>query len=104
MNKRYLSRTLIVVGSILIIAGLVFTAQSKSIVGPQSSFMYSNPEWTVNGFLISGVGLAILASGITLWIFNKFNVLLYCRHFRCFFCSLSCQKLIILKVFENIDG
>jgi hypothetical protein len=37
--------------------------------------MYSNPEWTVNGFLISGVGLAILASGITLWIFNKFNVL-----------------------------
>jgi hypothetical protein len=68
MNKRYLSRTLIVVGSILIIAGLVFTAQSKSIVGPQSSFMYSNPEWTINGFLISGVGLAILASGITLWI------------------------------------
>ena len=68
MNKRYLSRTLIVVGSILIIAGLVFTAQSKSIVGPPSSFMYSNPEWTVNGFLISGVGLAILASGITLWI------------------------------------
>jgi hypothetical protein len=68
MNKRYLSRTLIVVGFILIIAGLVFTAQSKSIVGPQSSFMYSNPEWTVNGFLISGVGLAILASGITLWI------------------------------------
>ena len=75
MNKRYLSRTLIVVGFILIIAGLVFTAQSKSIVGPQSSFMYSNPEWTVNGFLISGVGLAILASGIALWIFNKFNVL-----------------------------
>jgi hypothetical protein len=63
MNKRYLSRTLIVVGSILIIAGLVFTAQSKSIVGPQSSFMYSNPEWTVNGFLISGVGyIALLPS------------------------------------------
>lgn len=75
MNKGYLSRILIVVGSIVTIAGLVFTAQSKSIVGPQSSFMYSNPEWTVNGFLISGVGIAILASGITLWIFNKINVL-----------------------------
>ena len=75
MNKGYLTRTLIVAGSILIIAGLVFTAQSKSIVGPQSSFMYSNPEWTVNGFMISGVGLAILASGITLWIFSKINVL-----------------------------
>ena len=75
MNKGYLSKILIVVGSILIIAGLLFTAQSESIVGPQSSFMYSNPEWTVNGFLISGVGLAILASGITIWIFNKINVL-----------------------------
>jgi hypothetical protein len=49
----------------------MFTAQSKSLVGPQSSFMYSNPEWTINGFMILGVGLAVLFSGIVIWIYTK---------------------------------
>jgi hypothetical protein len=62
---------LIVVGIVCILAGLVFTAQSKSLVGPQSSFMYSNPEWTLNGFLILGVGLVILFSGIATWGYKK---------------------------------
>jgi uncharacterized membrane protein YidH (DUF202 family) len=58
---------LIIVGLILIIAGIVFTMQSKSIVGPSSSFMYKNPEWTVNGYAIIIVGTIIGASGIILW-------------------------------------
>jgi hypothetical protein len=49
----------------------MFTAQSKSLVGPQSSFMYSNPEWTINGFMILGVGLAVLFSSIVIWIYTK---------------------------------
>ena len=57
---------LIIIGLILIIAGIVFTMQSKSIVGPSSSFMYKNPEWTVNGYAIIIVG-PHLASGIILW-------------------------------------
>ena len=71
MNIRYLRRILIVIGTLSTIAGLMFTAQSKSLVGPQSSFMYSNPEWTINGFMILGVGLAVLFSSIVIWIYTK---------------------------------
>jgi hypothetical protein len=70
MNTR-LSKILIVIGIVSIIAGVVFTAQSKSLVGPQSSFMYSNPEWTINGFLVLGVGLVILFFGIAIWSYKK---------------------------------
>jgi len=62
---------LIVIGTLSTIAGLMFTAQSKSLVGPQSSFMYSNREWTINGFMILGVGLAVLFSSIVIWIYTK---------------------------------
>lgn len=68
MNITYIGKILFVVGALFTIAGLIFTAQSKSLVGPQSSFMYSNPEWTANGFVILGVGLAVLCSGIAIWI------------------------------------
>ena len=71
MNIRHLGKILIVIGTLSTIAGLMFTAQSKSLVGPQSSFMYSNPEWTINGIMILGVGLAVLFSGIVIWIYTK---------------------------------
>jgi hypothetical protein len=71
MNVTYIGKILFVVGVLFIIAGLIFTAQSKSLVGPQSSFMYSNPEWTANGFVILGVGLAVLFSGIVIWIYRN---------------------------------
>ena len=58
---------LIIIGLILIIAGIVFTMQSKSIVGPSSSFMYKNPEWTVNGYAIITLGTIIIVIGIILW-------------------------------------
>jgi uncharacterized membrane protein len=58
---------LIIIGLILIIAGIVFTMQSKSIVGPSSSFMYKNPEWTVNGYAIITLGTIISVVGIILW-------------------------------------
>lgn len=66
MGKYILVKTLIVVGCILIIAGILFAAQSKSEIGPQSSFMYSNPQWTVNGFAICIIGLVVLICGITI--------------------------------------
>lgn len=63
LSKRT-GKYLIIIGLILIIAGIVFTMQSKSIVGPSSSFMYKNPEWTVNGYAIIILGTIIGASGI----------------------------------------
>jgi hypothetical protein len=35
--------------------------------------MYSNPEWTLNGFVILGVGLVILFSGIAIGGYKKLN-------------------------------
>ncbi len=59
-------KVIVVVGSIMIAFGVLFMAQSQSLVGPQSSFMYKNPEWTVNGGTIAGIGAVIIAAGITL--------------------------------------
>ena len=58
---------IIIIGLILIIAGIVFTLQSKSIVGPSSSFMYQNPEWTVNGYVIIAIGTIMSVFGIVVW-------------------------------------
>jgi hypothetical protein len=58
---------IIIIGVILIITGIVFTMQSKSIVGPSSSFMYQNPEWTVNGYVIITIGTIISVFGIVVW-------------------------------------
>ena len=51
----------------IVTAGIIFTMQSKSIVGPTSSFMYQNPEWTINGYVIIAIGTIIGIFGIILW-------------------------------------
>lgn len=55
--------TIIVAGIIILIMGVIFSLQSKSVVGPTSSFMYDNPEWTVNGSIIIGIGIVIALVG-----------------------------------------
>jgi NhaP-type Na+/H+ or K+/H+ antiporter len=73
VNRRHIGKILIVSGLILIVMGLVFTAQSKSVIGPEVSFMYNNPEWTVNGFMIAAIGIIVLGcgGGILLWYSKK---------------------------------
>ena len=61
----------LVLGCILVIVGIIFTAQSKSVIGPQSSFMYNNPQWTSNGYTISIIGLLILAGSISIRLIKK---------------------------------
>jgi len=51
-------------GIIVMIFGIIFYLQGNSIVGPTSSFMYSNPQWTVNGQWIAVSGILILAAGL----------------------------------------
>lgn len=62
-----IGKYLFIIGLMLIIAGIIFTMQSKSIVGPSSSFMYQNPEWTINGYVIIAIGTIISVCGIVLW-------------------------------------
>jgi hypothetical protein len=57
-----------IIGIALVLMGLVFTAQSESYIGPQSSFMYSNPSWTINGLMIIMAGVIILVVDIIIRI------------------------------------
>jgi hypothetical protein len=54
---------MIIVGVAIMILGSIFYLQGNSIVGPTTSFMYSNPKWIVNGQWIAVSGLLILAAG-----------------------------------------
>jgi hypothetical protein len=54
------------IGTIIFILGIIFHLQGQSVVGPESSFMYANPEWesygiqiSISGIIISGVGISI---------------------------------------------
>ena len=62
-----IGKYLLIIGLMFIIAGIIFTMQSTSIVGPSSSFMYQNPEWTINGYVIIAIGTIISVFGIVLW-------------------------------------
>lgn len=59
-------KAVIVTGIGIMIIGVIFHLQGKSIVGPESSFMYSNPQWITYGIQISVLGGIILAIGIGL--------------------------------------
>lgn len=56
------------IGAIIVAFGILFFLQGNSIVGPHSSFMYSNPKWVVNGGVIAvaGAGIVVFGIGISL--------------------------------------
>lgn len=45
--------------------GVVFHYQGKSMLGPQSSFMYANPEWIFYGIEIFALGIVAIGASIT---------------------------------------
>jgi len=55
----------------VIIAGIIFHLQGQAIVGPESSFMYSNPDWITYGQQITIVGIIGTGLGIALKISKK---------------------------------
>ena len=59
-------KAVIVAGIGIMIMGVIFHLQGQSIVGPESSFMYSNPQWVTYGIQIAIAGGIILAVGIGL--------------------------------------
>ena len=64
-------KSLVIIGTIVLIFGLIFHLQGHSIIGPQSSFMYSNPEWVTYGIRISIVGIIIIVTGIGIKIIKR---------------------------------
>jgi hypothetical protein len=68
-------KTLVIIGSIIGIFGFIFHLQGQSIVGPKSSFMYSNPDWitygigmVIFGIIISSIGVIILKKNSSLHV------------------------------------
>lgn len=58
-------------GAGITIMGVIFHLQGQSIVGPESSFMYSNPEWVNYGIQTAVIGTIIMAIGISLRFIRK---------------------------------
>ena len=68
MRKGY---SIIGIGIIMFIFGLIFDLQGQSIVGPETSFMYANPDWITYGIQIMIIGIIIIGIGSTLKILKK---------------------------------
>jgi hypothetical protein len=64
-------RLIIFAGVIVLIFGIIFHLQGQGVVGPESSFMYSNPEWITYGQEIAIIGIIILGIGIGLTVSKR---------------------------------
>jgi hypothetical protein len=64
-------KPLIGIGIIIAIFGIVFFLQGQSLIGPKSSFMYSNPQWIINGQWIAIIGIIILGAGLVILKINS---------------------------------
>ncbi len=64
-------KPLIIVGVLIMIFGLIFHLQGQSVIGPESSFMYSNPDWTTYGIQIAIVGIIMIAVGTGISIIKR---------------------------------
>ena len=57
------SLLIVIPGIILVIFGIIFNFQGQGMVGPETSFMYENQEWTNNGIFISMIGVILILIG-----------------------------------------
>lgn len=64
------TKAIIVSGIIITVFGSIFHLQGQAVVGPKSSFMYSNPDWVNYGIQIIITGIIIIGIGIGL-VFKK---------------------------------
>ena len=55
--------SILIIGTVISLAGLTFWLQGLAVVGPPSSFMYKNPEWITNGMYILAFGIVIIIIG-----------------------------------------
>ena len=63
-EPKKLSNSIILIGGIIIGLGLVFIAQSSSLLGPSSSFMYNNADWTTYGSIVVAIGIVMCSIGL----------------------------------------
>ncbi len=64
-------KPLVMIGIVILIFGLIFHLQGQSVIGPESSFMYPNPDWITYGIQIAIVGIIIVGTGIGVSIIKR---------------------------------
>ena len=57
-------KLVIIIGATIMVFGIIFHFQGLAIIGPKSSFMYSNSQWITYGIQIFVLGSIILLVGI----------------------------------------
>lgn len=57
-------KIVVVAGIVMLIFGIIFHLQGQSVIGPETSFMYSNPEWVTYGIQITIIGIIAVGTGI----------------------------------------
>jgi len=60
-----------ITGTTMLIFGIISHLQGQSVVGPDTSFRYSNPEWVTYGTEIATIGIILITIGII--IIKKIN-------------------------------
>ena len=65
------AKAVIIAGVVIMIMGVIFHLQGQSLVGPESSFMYSNPQWVTYGIQIAVLGGIVLAVGISFGLIKR---------------------------------
>ena len=60
-----------IIGIIILSFGIIFHLQGQSVVGPESSFMYSNPDWITYGIQIAITGIIIIGIGIGMKLIKR---------------------------------
>ncbi len=63
--------TIVILGVIISIFGIIFHLQGQSVLGPESSFMYANPDWITYGIQIATLGIIISGVGISIQFFKR---------------------------------
>ena len=57
-------------GIVILFFGVIFNLQGNTLIGPESSFMYSNPQWITYGFMIIILGAIIVITGLCFRLFR----------------------------------
>ncbi|MDH3361518.1 MAG: hypothetical protein OEL56_03865 [Nitrosopumilus sp.] len=65
-----IGKTITIIGITILISGTTFHLQGQSMIGPETSFMYSNPDWVTYGIQIVIIGIITMIAGV---IVNKKN-------------------------------
>ena len=65
-RKMNIWRGIVIIGAGISILGVIFHLQGQSVIGPESSFMYANPDWVSFGIQIAISGIIISAAGMSI--------------------------------------